>query len=162
VDLLKSNRGNLLMFNSGRSVLILVAACAIPFLSACQPAPAPQPTPAPQPAGSTPVTQTTPQTTCDCSTFPPREGCDSQCGITTGVIESVTADSLTISVPSITSTATGQQVPQVTQRTFKISPSESQQLQSFKRGSRVALTFHQQSGQNVMKSIRPIPPEQPK
>jgi Cu/Ag efflux protein CusF len=152
------------MFNSGRSVLILVAACAISFLSACQPAPQPQPTPAPQPApagGSTFVTQTTPQTTCDCSTFPPREGCDSQCGITTGVIESVTPDSLTISVPSITSTATGQQLPEVTQRTFKISPEESQQLQSFKRGSRVALTFHQQSGQNVMKSIRPMPLEPP-
>jgi Cu/Ag efflux protein CusF len=102
------------------------------------------------------------QPTCDCSTFPPREGCDSQCGITTGVIQSVTADSVTINVPSIKSTPTGQLSPQITQRTFKISAAESQQLQSIQPGSRVALTFHQQSGQNVMKSIRQIPLEPPK
>jgi hypothetical protein len=138
------------MFTPQRSVLMLLTACAIMFLSACQSAPAPRPTP---------VTQTPTQPTCDCSTFPPREGCDSQCGITTGVIQSVTADSVTINVPSIKSTPTGQLSPQITQRTFKISPTESQQLQSIQPGSRVALTFHQQSGQNVMKSIRQIPLE---
>jgi hypothetical protein len=150
-----------------RSVLMLLTACAIMFLSACQPTPAPQPTPTPQPTPAprptpltqTPVTETPTQPTCDCSTFPPREGCDSQCGITTGVIVSVTADSVIINVPSIKSAPTGQLTPQITQRTFKISPTESQQLQSIQPGSRVALTFHQQSGQNVMKSFRPIPPE---
>jgi Cu/Ag efflux protein CusF len=150
------------MFTPQRSVLMLLTACAIMFLSACQSAPAPQPTPALQPTSQprpTPVTQTPTQPTCDCSTFPPREGCDSQCGITTGVIQSVTADSVTINVPSIKSTPTGQLSPQITQRTFKISPTESQQLQSIQPGSRVALTFHQQSGQNVMKSIRQIPLE---
>jgi Cu/Ag efflux protein CusF len=153
------------MSNPQRSVLLLVAAFAITFLSACQSTPPSQPTPALEPTTapqSTPVTQTPTAQTCDCSTFPPKEGCDSQCGITTGVIESVTADSVTISVPSIQSTATGQQSPGISQRTFKISPAESAQLQSIKPGSRVALTFHQQSGQNVMKSIRQIPPESPK
>jgi Cu/Ag efflux protein CusF len=146
-------------FNSGKSLLLLVSAAAITSLSACQPAPQPQPTPAPTPT-PTPVVQTQP--TCDCSTFPPKAGCDSQCGITTGVIENVTADSLTISVPSIKSTASGVQQPQITQRTFKISPEESKQLQSYNRGSRVALTFHQQNGQSVMRSIRPITLEPPK
>lgn len=158
------------MFTPQRSLLTLAAACAIPFLTACQSAPAPQPTPAlqptpqprPTPVTQTPATQTPTQPTCDCSTFPPREGCDSQCGITTGVIQSVTADSVTISVPSIKSTPAGQQTPQITQRTFKISAAESQQLQSIQPGSHVALTFHQQSGQNVMKSIRQIPLEPPK
>jgi Cu/Ag efflux protein CusF len=146
-------------FNSKKSLLFLATAVAITFTTACQPTPQPQPTPAPTPT-PTPVVQT--QTTCDCSTFPPKAGCDSQCGITTGVIENVTADSLTISVPSIKSTATGQQLSQITQRTFKISPEESKQLQTYNRGSRVALTFHQQNGQNIMKSIRPIPLELPK
>lgn len=150
---------------SGRSVLVFAAACAILSLSACQSTPTPPPTPALEPAPAQPPTRTTPvketptQATCDCSTFPPREGCDSQCGITTGVIESVTADSVTINVPSIKSTAPGQLSSQISQRTFKISPAESQQLQSIQPGSRVALTFHQQSGQNVMRSIRQIPPE---
>jgi hypothetical protein len=142
-----------------KKILPLLAAVAITSLSACQPAPQPQPTPTPTPT-PTPIGQTQP--TCDCSTFPPKSGCDSQCGITTGVIENVTADSLTISVPSIQSSATGQQLPKITQRTFKISPEESKQLQTYNRGSRVALTFHQQNGQNIMKSIRPIPVEPPK
>ena len=144
------------MINSRRSLLFSLSTCAVALLSACQPAPQPQPTPTPTPT-PTPVVQT-----CDCSTFPPKAGCDSQCGITTGVIENVTADSLTISVPSIKSTAAGQQLPQITQRTFKISPEESKQLQSYNRGSRVALTFHQLNGENIMKSIRPIPVEPPK
>ena len=139
-----------------KKILPLLASVAITSLSACQPAPQPQPTPTPTPT-PTPIGQTQP--TCDCSTFPPKSGCDSQCGITTGVIENVTADSLTISVPSIQSSATGQQLPKITQRTFKISPEESKQLQTYNRGSRVALTFHQQNGQNIMKSIRPIPVE---
>jgi Cu/Ag efflux protein CusF len=148
-----------LIFNLGKSRLLLLAAVAFTSLTACQSTPAPQPTPTPTPT-PTPVVQTQP--TCDCSTFPPKSGCDSQCGITTGVIENVTADSLTISVPSIKSSATGQQLPQITQRTFTISPEESKQLQTYNRGSRVALTFHQQNGQNIMRSIRPIPVEPPK
>ncbi len=151
------------MPNPGRSVRTLLAACAILSLSACQMAPAPQPTPASQSTPSprpAPVVPTPAQLTCDCSTFPPRSGCDSQCGITTGVIQSVTADSVTISVPSIQPAATGQLSSQITLRTFKISPAESAQLKSIQPGSRVALTFHQQSGQ--MKSIRQIPPEPPK
>lgn len=148
------------MSSPRRHLLTLLAACAIPFLSACPSSPAPehtstQPGSVPQ---TIPVTQPTQNPTCDCSIFPPKAGCDSQCGITTGVVEQVTADSVTISVPEIKLTPSGERTTQITQRTFAISPAESKQLQAVK-GSRVALTFHQQSGQNVMKSIRKIPVE---
>lgn len=109
---------------------------------------------APQPVSPTQTTSAG----CDCSIFPPKQGCDSQCGITTGIVEQVTADSVTISVPSIKTTSTGQQTPAITQHTFAISPAEAKQLETL-QGSRVALTFHQQNGQNVMKSVRPITPE---
>lgn len=146
----------------GRSALMLLAACVIAFLTACT-----------SPSNSTPGTPLVPVTpvaqhpvsptqptaaACDCSIFPPKQGCDSQCGITTGIVEHVTADSVTISVPSIKTTTTGQQAAAITQHTFAISPAEAKQLETL-QGSRVALTFHQQNGQNVMKSVRPISPE---
>jgi Cu/Ag efflux protein CusF len=143
------------MSKHGRSVFLLVATCAIPFLSGC---PAPATPDKPTPVTTAGPTQP-PKATCDCSVFPPKAGCDSQCGITTGVVEKVTADSITINVPFLKQNPGGQPSPQTIQRTFTISPAESQQLQSIKQGSRVALTFHQESGQSIMKSIRPIPPE---
>jgi hypothetical protein len=144
-----------------KSLPPLAATFACVLLIACQsnPAPAPEPTSTAQP--TTPVAQPV-NTTCDCSTFPPKAGCDAACGITTGVIESVTADSLTINVPSISTDASGKQTTHVTQRTFSISPAESKQLQTLKQGSRVALTFHQETNQNALKSIREIPAQPPK
>jgi hypothetical protein len=132
----------------------------IPFLTACTSPSVPNSTPGTQLVPGTPVAATPAEPTtagCDCSVFPPKQGCDSQCGITTGIVEQVTADSVTISVPSIKATATGQRTAAITQHTFAISPAEAKQLQTL-QGSRVALTFHQQNGQNVMKSIRPISP----
>jgi Cu/Ag efflux protein CusF len=147
------------MSNHRRSALLVVATCAISFLIGCPSSPAPTPPDKPTPVITSGPTQPPKTATCDCSVFPPKAGCDTQCGITTGVVEKVTADSITINVPSISQNPAGHSSAQIQQRTFAISPAESQQLQSIKQGSRVALTFHQESGQNIMKSIRPIPPE---
>jgi hypothetical protein len=144
------------------SLLPLGSVCALVFLIACQSTPTPPPGSASGPTGTSTPTALKGTPTCDCSTFPPKAGCDAECGIATGVIESVTPDSVTISVPSITTTATGERKPQITERTFAISPAEAKQFQSLKQGSRVALTFHQQNGQNIAKSIRELPAQPPK
>jgi hypothetical protein len=150
------------MLTSRISLLPLGSICALVFLIACQSTPTTPLESTSGPTGNPTQPAKTGTSTCDCSTFPPKQGCDSECGITTGVIESVTADSVTISVPSITTTATGERKPQITERTFAISPAEAKQFQSLKQGSRVALTFHQQNGQNIAKSIRELPAAPPK
>lgn len=150
------------MLPSRISVLPLTSIFTLVFLAACQSTPTTPLESTSGPTGTSTKTGQTGTTTCDCSTFPPKQGCESQCGITTGVIENVTADSVTISVPSITTTATGERKPEITERTFAISPAEARQFQSLKQGSRVALTFHQQNGQNIAKSVRELPAVPPK
>jgi hypothetical protein len=66
----------------------------------CSPAPAPPRAsdPSGTPSRSTP---TTPKTVaCDCTSYPFPNGCDSQCGFTDGVVESVSKDSVTVKVPA--------------------------------------------------------------
>lgn len=98
-------------------------------------------------------------TTCNCSIFPPKSGCDSQCGIATGVVESVQGDSVTLQVPSITTDSTGKQTAIMTKRTFLVGAAEAKQLQSIAPGARVALTLQKEIGQNSVKSVRAIPRE---
>ena len=142
-----------------RTLLPLATAITFVVLTGCPSSPTSQPNQGSNPptTGLQPV-----KSTCDCSTFPPKAGCDTECGITTGVVESVTANSVTISVPSISTDASGNRTTRVTERTFAISPEESKQLQTVKQGSRVAVTFHQETNQNILKSIREIPAEPPK
>jgi len=100
---------------------------------------------------------------CDCSTFPPKQGCDTTCGIATGIVESVTSDSVTIKVPVI-QTAPANSVPNygpaesaaIQRGTFAVSGVDPAQLANIKPGSRVAFTFQQEQGRQVLKSIQPI------
>jgi hypothetical protein len=122
------------MLNTEKFVLTLLAAILLCHLSGCS-------------------------STCDCSTFPPKSGCDAQCGITTGIVESVTANSVVIQVPSIKQGPAGEKSTMISRRTFSIGGAEATQLQSIPKGSRVALTFRQEGGQTVVQSIRKIPAE---
>lgn len=131
------------MLQTGRSARKIVATFVLALLCACRGA---SPT---QPLNSS----------CDCSSFPPKEGCDAECGITTGVIESVHDNSVTIRVPSVKTTEAGAESPMISDRTFSIDGAEANQLKSITPGSRVALTFRFESGQSVVKSIRKIPKE---
>lgn len=66
----------------------------------CSPAPAP---PRTSESSGTPSqsTRTTPKTVaCDCTSYPFPNGCDSQCGFTDGVVESVSKDSVTVQLPA--------------------------------------------------------------
>jgi len=127
----------------GRFVHRIIVALPLTILSACKP----------------PTPTTTNTSTCDCSTFPPKEGCDAQCGITTGIVESVRGDSVVIKVPSVKTTADGGESSSISERTFSVSGAEANQLKSIAPGSQVALTFSKESGQSVVKSIRKIPLE---
>lgn len=66
----------------------------------CSPAPAPHR--ASDPSGTpSRSTRTTPKTVaCDCTSYPFPSGCDSQCGFTDAVVESVGNDSVTVKVPA--------------------------------------------------------------
>jgi hypothetical protein len=133
----------------------LVVPVLLACLCACKPA-----TPPPPDEGNQPNLPTKPsQPTCDCSIFPPKSGCDSQCGIATGVVESVQGDSVTLQVPSVTTDSTGKQTAIMTRRTFLVGAAEAKQLQSIAPGARVALTFQKEIGQNSVKSVRAIPRE---
>jgi hypothetical protein len=148
--------------STGKEFAMILAA-ALPLLTACSPnPPAPSTRPDPEPTTTTPSPVQPIKSTCDCSVFPPARGCDSQCGITTGVIEKVTANSVTISVPSIAYSPAGKESAQIAERTFAIAPAEAKQLQSIGTGSHVALTFHSEDGLNAVKSIRQISPESEK
>jgi len=140
----------------GFAVLVFLA-----DLGGCTPTPPPTTNSTNDPGQSGQVQQTGQkgQTTCDCSIFPPRSGCDAQCGITTGVIESVQGDSVVIRVPTTTTNSAGQQVATTLERKFSIGAEEAKQLQSIAPGSRVALTFQKQADQSVVKTIRAIPKE---
>jgi hypothetical protein len=139
---------------------VMILAAALPLLTSCSPnPPLPSTRPDPQPITTTPTPVQPVKSTCDCSVFPPARGCDSQCGITTGTIESVTSNSVTLSIPSITVSPAGKKSTQIAERTFAIAPAEARQLQSIGTGSHVALTFHSENGLNAVKSIRQITPE---
>jgi hypothetical protein len=143
----------------GLAVLVFLAGL-VGYLCGCS-----SPPPPPPPNGTSQTAQTSQNgkkgtAGCDCSIFPPRSGCDAQCGITTGVVESVQGDSVTIRVPTTTTDAAGRQVPATLERKFSIGAEEAKQLQSIAPGSRVALTFQKETGQSVVKTIRAIPKEQ--
>ena len=133
----------------------LAASLLLVCLCACKNTP-----PKPPDEGNQPNLPTNPtQPTCDCSTFPPKSGCDSQCGIATGVVESIQGDSVTLQVPSVITNSQGKQSATMTKRTFQVSAAEAKQLQSIASGSRIALTFQKVNGQSSVKSFREIPPE---
>jgi hypothetical protein len=145
-----------------RRSILLATIFALEFLTACQSTPTSRTEIATGSAGASTQNAQSAEATCDCTTYPFKPACSSQCFLATGIIEQVTADSVTVSVPSITSTSTGERIPQIARRTFTINPDEAKQLQSIKQGTRIALTFHQQSGQDIAKSIRELPAEPPK
>jgi hypothetical protein len=101
---------------------------------------------------------------CDCSIFPPKLGCDTTCGIATGVVESVSGNSVTIKVPVIQTPSTPQgtagptESATVQRRTFTLNPADAAQMANVKPGSHVALTFQREQGQQVVKSIQPVQP----
>jgi Cu/Ag efflux protein CusF len=164
VDILKSTAGKFLMLKTKRFVLNLAAAILLGHLCGCESSPPPSTTSTTPPATTTPPSSATgtagvSPAACDCSIFPPKSGCDAQCGITTGIVESVSADSVVIQVPSITTNHAGKKALLITRKTFSIGAAEAKQLQSIPKGSRVALTFRKEGGQSVVKSIRQIPPE---
>ncbi len=133
----------------------LLATFSLACLCACQPHP-PQ---APDQGNQRNLPAKPAEPACDCSIFPPKSGCDSQCGIATGVVESVQGNSVTLQVPSVVTDSTGKRMATITKRTFSVGAAEAKQLQSIAPGSRVALTFQQESGQNAVKSVRAIPRE---
>jgi hypothetical protein len=102
-------------------------------------------------------------TACDCTVFPPKQGCDTSCGIATGVVESVSGDSVTIKVPVIETPANGTPVeaPATTtiqRRTFTLSPAEQTLVANIKPGSHVAFTYAQEADHQVLKSIQTVQP----
>jgi hypothetical protein len=87
---------------------------------------------------------------CDCSMFPPRQGCDQKCGIATGIVESLTAYTVTIKIPVIQATSTQEgaavgptESADIQLRTFTLGGVDKSQLANIKPGSRVALTYEQ-------------------
>lgn len=114
--------------------------------------------------GMTPACQkNSPVAECDCSMFPPHQGCDQKCGIATGIVESVTADTITVKVPVIEPAHTqagGAEAPaesaNIHLRTFTLTGADKAQLANIKPGSRVALTYEEGASQQVLKSIQPI------
>jgi Cu/Ag efflux protein CusF len=145
------------MLKTERFVLELVGAILLGQLSGCNSTPQPQPSSTSESSVAGPTGKG--PSACDCSTFPPRSGCDAQCGITTGIVESVSADSVVIQVPSIKTDSVGKRFLMSSMRTFSIGAAEAKQLQSIPKGSRVALTFRQEDGKTVVQSIRRIAPE---
>jgi hypothetical protein len=140
------------MNKTGKSVQPILAALTLALITSCGNSKSVGP--------NIPTTPVTPpsneQTACDCSTFPPKKGCDTQCGITTGIVESVSSNSVVIREPSIKiSKAGGAESAQIQERTFSVSNAEASQLQPIKPGSRVALTF--QKSDNAVLSIRELP-----
>lgn len=100
---------------------------------------------------------------CDCTMFPPPQGCDQKCGIATGIVESVTADTVTVKVPVIqkTNAESGESAgpaesANIQVRTFTLSGTDKSQVANIKPGTRVALTYEQAPNQQVLKSIKPI------
>jgi hypothetical protein len=82
--------------------------------------------------------------------FPPRQGCDQKCGIATGIVESLTAYTVTIKIPVIQATSTQEgaaagptESADIQLRTFTPGGVDKSQLANIKPGSRVALTYEQ-------------------
>jgi hypothetical protein len=134
-----------------KPLLHATATVILATLSSCFHTP---PNPPSNPAKNTPLPK---PATCDCSTFPPKSGCDSECGIATGVVESVQGNSVTLQVPSITTDAAGKQIATMSRRTFQIGGAEAQQLRTIAPGSRVAITFKQGNGEDAVRSLRRLP-----
>ncbi len=133
----KSMHRKFLMLRTGKLVP-LMATVLLWHPCGCKPPATPQPV----------------SSACDCSIFPPKSGCDAQCGITTGVVDSVSSNSVVILVPSVTTDSAGKSTPTISKKTFSIDATEAKQLESIAKGSRVALTFQQHGGQTIAKSIR--------
>ncbi len=88
--------------------------------------------------------------TCDCTEYPFKAACDSVCGVTSAVVESVNADSVTVKVPA----KGGNQA--FVERVIPAGQLKAGQVEALKPGSHVLLTFrNSESGEPAIRSIRP-------
>jgi len=104
----------------------------------CSPTPSPEPKP--------PIASTTlKKIACDCTIYPFPNGCDSQCGIADGVVESVTNESVTVKMQARQGQAA--ELKTIPLAALRLNPA------TLKAGTSVRLTYHKSTTEPL--TVRP-------